>query len=1079
MTGGNGGSTTSGAGGGWDFFVSYTAADRAWAEWIAWQLEEAGGFRVLVQAWDMVPGTNFVVGMQNGVTRAARTVAVLSEAYTRSQYGTAEWQAAWAADPTGIARRLLVVRVEDCPRPGILGQVVSFDLFDRPDDLAREELVAWARLAVSGGRAKPAIEPAFPGSSDAASAARVPALPDKSTRILHGVRADTAASLLRALEGPEAAAPGVPVELLDNPVDFGVGNAIAPEEATGLPRMPIYVPRVHDAKLRMIVQQAVSGTSRIAVLVGDASSGKSRAGWEVLTSLPVGWRVWHPISPRPPEALLAELAQVVPKTAIWLDDAHDYLLAASAGTLAEQVATGLRELLRDHRRRPVLVLATTWREEWTRLISPFTDGQAHRSSQARMLLTGHSIIVPTVFSPNELDALRDAARDDTRLADALEHAESGQIVQYLAAAPVLQERYGTATAAARRLVETAMDARRLGHGAELPADLLRSAAPGYLNDQEWNAAGRDWFIDALSEVTAPCRGADGMLIPVHRRPPDEGPSAYRLAGFLDQHGRTTRRASRVPATLWEALLAHASDGDALSLAASAGNRLLHRYAIPLFRRAADAGEWGGAYSLGSLLLRRGDVEGAVAVWRAHSDPRLGPGAWLLAEPLAEIFKENGDIDGAVEILRAHADVGEQSAAHALSDLLAERGDLETLRNRADAGEWQAASRLAPILAERGEVNELRARTDRGDVEAASKLAGLLAEHGDPDEAINVLRVFADKDSDAAVQLAGLLINRGRANEAIDALRKPAEADWYVACWLAHLHTEQGETQAALDVLRPHARTRYHDDDGFEHVGPRLAELLVASGNIDELRERADAGDGYAEYRLDEYLADSGDLDALRTRAQAGRWRAARRLADLGDADGAIAALRRGADVGDLEAAVQLADLLAVHRSAEEAIEALYTALNIVSDTDGRDIDEDVLAAAIHKFEDLLEKTGGTEALRSAAEQGDIGAADRLSRQMADRGDFQGAVQVIRPFADNGDVGAALWLVKLIVQSGDLDALRARVDEGDWYAADQLPRLLATQGRHDDARCVVQFGLNPDGSIATGPSRHNSDHFQQA
>jgi hypothetical protein len=32
-----------------DFFVSYTSADRAWAEWIVWQLE-AEGYKVVVQA---------------------------------------------------------------------------------------------------------------------------------------------------------------------------------------------------------------------------------------------------------------------------------------------------------------------------------------------------------------------------------------------------------------------------------------------------------------------------------------------------------------------------------------------------------------------------------------------------------------------------------------------------------------------------------------------------------------------------------------------------------------------------------------------------------------------------------------------------------------------------------------------------------------------------------------------------------------------------------------------------------------------------------------------------------------------
>nr|MDT0667937.1 toll/interleukin-1 receptor domain-containing protein [Micromonospora sp. DSM 115978] len=63
-----------------DFFVSYTGADEAWAEWVAWQLEDAG-YRVLMQAWDFGPGSHFVAEMHSAVQRAARTVAVLSNAY--------------------------------------------------------------------------------------------------------------------------------------------------------------------------------------------------------------------------------------------------------------------------------------------------------------------------------------------------------------------------------------------------------------------------------------------------------------------------------------------------------------------------------------------------------------------------------------------------------------------------------------------------------------------------------------------------------------------------------------------------------------------------------------------------------------------------------------------------------------------------------------------------------------------------------------------------------------------------------------------------------------------------------------
>jgi hypothetical protein len=89
---------------GWDFFVSYTAADRAWAEWVSWQLEDAG-YRVLVQAWDFVPGSNWAVGMQQGVVHATRTLALLSAAYLTSVYGRQEWQAAQTADPLGFAGR--------------------------------------------------------------------------------------------------------------------------------------------------------------------------------------------------------------------------------------------------------------------------------------------------------------------------------------------------------------------------------------------------------------------------------------------------------------------------------------------------------------------------------------------------------------------------------------------------------------------------------------------------------------------------------------------------------------------------------------------------------------------------------------------------------------------------------------------------------------------------------------------------------------------------------------------------------------------------------------------------------------
>ncbi|ADP84449.1 toll/interleukin-1 receptor domain-containing protein [Pseudofrankia inefficax] len=194
----------------WDFFISYTGADLAWAEWVAWHLEDAG-YRVLVQAWDFVPGSNWSVRMQEGVTKAERTIVLLSAAYLDSVYGQAEWLAVQAADPLGFTRRLLPIRVEECPRPVLLGQIVSFDLFGQSPEATRLHLLGNIAAALAG-RAKPAVAPTFPRhrrpsllsgkpdiarSTSPAPAAQLapvrPAEPSRRRPVDSGVRPDRAA----------------------------------------------------------------------------------------------------------------------------------------------------------------------------------------------------------------------------------------------------------------------------------------------------------------------------------------------------------------------------------------------------------------------------------------------------------------------------------------------------------------------------------------------------------------------------------------------------------------------------------------------------------------------------------------------------------------------------------------------------------------------------------------------------------------------------------------------------------------------------------------------------------------------
>ena len=87
-----------------DFFISYTGADVAWAEWIATELEDAH-YKTVIQAWDFAPGSNFVLEMKKAAADAARTIAVISPRYLKSKFGQAEWAAAFAADPGSVPRR--------------------------------------------------------------------------------------------------------------------------------------------------------------------------------------------------------------------------------------------------------------------------------------------------------------------------------------------------------------------------------------------------------------------------------------------------------------------------------------------------------------------------------------------------------------------------------------------------------------------------------------------------------------------------------------------------------------------------------------------------------------------------------------------------------------------------------------------------------------------------------------------------------------------------------------------------------------------------------------------------------------
>lgn len=363
---------------------------------------------------------------------------------------------------------------------------------------------------------------------------------------------------------------GYPIHQLTDPFALEVHRVIdAPGGTTPLPILPAYVERAYDRQLQAIVKQAIDGRSAIAVLVGGSSTGKTRACWEAVQGLPHDWRLWHPIDPTRPEAAAEALPAVGPRTVIWLNEAQHYLLTPTSD-LGERVAAGLRELLRDPERGPVLVLGTIWPDYWAILTAP--PSPEHRDdphAQARALLTGTDIAVPEAFTEATLRAVKAATKADPRLAEAAARAENGHITQFLAGVPALLERYRNAPAVAKALIKAAIDARRLGHSLYLPHALLEAAAPGYLTDQQWDALGEDWLEQALAYCAAPCRGARGLLTRVRPCPGQPSPAQprYRLADYLEQTGRALLGAVLGPAALWDAWCSTPTSGAFCGLAA--------------------------------------------------------------------------------------------------------------------------------------------------------------------------------------------------------------------------------------------------------------------------------------------------------------------------------------------------------------------------------------------------------------------------------------------------------------------------------------------------------------------------------
>ncbi|MFF5939025.1 hypothetical protein [Streptomyces sp. NPDC012508] len=642
------------------------------------------------------------------------------------------------------------------------------ELRERLEDKLAHERLTKTVLAVRASLSRTVVSEAFQVGGPVPSARTVAGL----ARALR-LRAEEVQELLelrRAAAGENGrSAPGIaglgkPISEWD-PHDLEIHPAaLAPGEPSNgwLQRaLPGYVRRTHDQVLAEAVSEAVSeaaeGHSRMLVLVGSSSVGKTRACWEAVQPLAArGWRLWHPYDPTRAEAALLDLNRVQPHTVVWLNEAQHYL---GHGQDDERIAAALHTLLTDRDRRPLLVLGTLWPEHadaFTALPRPNED-DLH--SRARELLSGRTLTVPDAFDQDALGAATMLAQDgDKLLSDALTRAHAhGQVTQDLAGAPELLRRYEHGTAPVRALLEAAMDARRLGVGLHLPQEFLIDAATDYLSDYDYDQLTEDWAEASFADLARPVHGRQAPLRRTrfrrlqHRPPglaaqdpvPVTGP-VFRLADYLEQHGRTIRRRCCPPASFWQAAHIHLTQpDDVVNLYRAAKDRHRRLWTDHLVRRGAEIYR---SVTVPTTVRARKETEGqeaAEALDRQAVDARHVD----VFTHLARLREGIGDREGAAALCREAEELrsrpgrevrGILGAAHMRRpDDFGNPSVLMMLaQERVEARDWESTEAFVWQLAHTRRTEALTAlvlaREKAGNDEAAEALAWQAADAGHPE-----------------------------------------------------------------------------------------------------------------------------------------------------------------------------------------------------------------------------------------------------------------------------------------------------------------------------------------------------------
>ncbi|MEV6648128.1 hypothetical protein [Amycolatopsis sp. NPDC051371] len=610
-------------------------------------------------------------------------------------------------------------------------------------------------------------------------------------------------------------------------VGMGRANSTTQTELTG------YFRRSHDDEIQQRVSLIAAGRSGVVALVGSPKSGMKRALWEavranrpgMLAPLLDGWWIWPGTSPSDPQSLLAQIAELPPRTVLWLPNAARYLLDHGP-ELGERVARELRDLVYDAQRGPMMVLLTLSKKDMHTLMGSPAPEQAALSVHLRHLLAGSVVGVPERFTETEVVAARRS--DDPRIVEAAERGADGYVIQYLVEAPDFQARFSMASPAARAILQSLIDARIIGHEPWMRTDLLQAGAVGYLPEWERARLGEDWFEEAIDQLTACGVGDTGMLLvrSVNEADNTAAKRMFRLNDYLECQFVTEAEALTLPAPhLWPSLFAFAAPSSLIPLGRECRRRGLLREAAAFFRRVRDNATASARRELADMMRSCGRVDEALELYRTparhHVAAAVLAGGQILLEagrPEAAVewlsqAKASGDTESLKLEAIAHVEAGQRQKA------------IDVYRRMSKQGDVNAAVVAAEMIAEESGyekgVNFLVVQRSATGLNTLPGIADLLIEHVDEAAAVRWLREQAQSgDADAYLVGADVLLGLGEIEEALNWCDSAVElnvagariyaARMYALAGLsdtALAHAQRaasaGEPQALIEVAKVH------------------------------------------------------------------------------------------------------------------------------------------------------------------------------------------------------------------------------------------------------------------------------------